>query len=129
MIVVDMIVTLVVAALSGMGIGSGGLMVLYLTLLRDSAQLEAQGLNLLFFLFAAASSMVVHLSRRHIRLGAVLLMIAGGLPAAYLGTRLAVALPEVWVRRIFGVFLVVVGLPGVLGSNFNEKRRKKLKKY
>lgn len=129
MMAVDMIVTLIVAALSGMGIGSGGLMVLYLTLLRGNSQLEAQGLNLLFFLFAAASSMIVHLSRRHIRLGAVLLMIAGGLPAAYLGTRLALALPEVWIRRIFGVFLVVVGLPGVLGSRFNEKRKKKTKKY
>jgi uncharacterized membrane protein YfcA len=129
MMIVDMIVTLIVAVLSGMGIGSGGLMVLYLTLFRDSSQLAAQGLNLLFFLFAAASSMLVHLSRRHIRFGAVLLMIAGGLPAAYLGTRLALALPDVWVRRIFGVFLIIVGLPGVLGSNSNEKRKKKPKKY
>ena len=129
MMIVDMIVTLIVAVLSGMGIGSGGLMVLYLTLFRDNSQLAAQGLNLLFFLFASASSMIVHLSRRHIRFGAVLLMIAGGLPAAYLGTRLALALPEVWIRRIFGVFLVVVGLPGVLSSRFNEKRKKKTKKY
>lgn len=129
MMAVDMIVTLIVAALSGMGIGSGGLMVLYLTLLRGNSQLEAQGLNLLFFLFAAASSMIVHLSRRRVRLGAVLLMVAGGLPAAYLGTRLAIALPDVWVRRIFGVFLIIVGLPGVLGSRFNEKRKKKTKKY
>lgn len=129
MMIVDMIVTLIVAVLSGMGIGSGGLMVLYLTLFRDNSQLEAQGLNLLFFLFAAASSMLVHLSRRHIRFGAVLLMIAGGLPAAYLGTRLALALPDVWVRRIFGVFLIIVGLPGVLGSNSKEKRKKKPKKY
>ena len=129
MMIVDMIVTLIVAVLSGMGIGSGGLMVLYLTLFRDNSQLEAQGLNLLFFLFAAASSMLVHLSRRHIGFGAVLLMIAGGLPAAYLGTRLALALPDVWVRRIFGVFLIIVGLPGVLGSNSKEKRKKKPKKY
>lgn len=129
MMIVDMIVTLIVAVLSGMGIGSGGLMVLYLTLFRDSSQLAAQGLNLLFFLFAAASSMLVHLSRRRIRFGAVLLMIAGGIPAAYLGTRLALALPDVWVRRIFGVFLIIVGLPGVLGSNPNEKRKKKPKKY
>lgn len=129
MMVVDMIVTLIVAVLSGMGIGSGGLMVLYLTLFRESSQLAAQGLNLLFFLFAAASSMFVHLSRRHIRFGAVLLMIAGGLPAAYLGTRLALALPDVWVRRIFGVFLVVVGLPGVLGSRSDKKRKKNAKKY
>ena len=124
MMVVDVIVTLIVALLSGMGIGSGGLMVLYLTLFRDNSQLEAQGLNLLFFLFAAASSMIVHLSRRRIRLGAVLLMIAGGLPAAYLGTRLALVLPDDWVRRLFGVFLVIVGLPGVFSSASEKKKEK-----
>lgn len=125
MIVVDMIVTLIVAVLSGMGIGSGGLMVLYLTLVRNAPQLTAQGFNLLFFLFAATSSMGVHLARRSIRLPAVLLMIAAGLPAAYLGTRLALLLPEGLVGRIFGIFLILVGLPGVFGTRRMEKATKR----
>ena len=53
---VDILVTLLIATLSGMGIGSGGLMVLYLTFVRHAPQLTAQGFNLLFFLFAAAAS-------------------------------------------------------------------------
>ena len=125
MIVVDILVTLAVAVLSGMGIGSGGLMVLYLTLVRHAPQLTAQGFNLLFFLFAATSSMGVHLARRRIRFAAVALMIAAGLPAAYLGTRLALLLPEGWVGRIFGAFLVLVGIPGVLGSRRMEKVTKR----
>ena len=125
MIVIDMIVTLIVAVLSGMGIGSGGLMVLYLTLVRHAPQLTAQGFNLLFFLFAATSSMGVHLARRTIRLPAVLLMIAAGLPAAYLGTRFAIFLPEGLVGRLFGVFLILAGLPGVFGSRGIEKVRKR----
>ena len=107
----DMAVGALIATLSGMGIGSGGLLVLYLTLFRDMAQLRAQGMNLLFFLFAAASSMSVHLSRRRIRFGAAVLMICAGLLGSVLGVRLAVALPEAWVRRLFGIFLVLAGLP------------------
>ena len=123
----DIVVTLVIAALSGMGIGSGGLMVLYLTFVRRTPQLTAQGFNLLFFLFAAASSMGIHLSRRHIRLPAVLLMIIAGLPAAYLGTRLAFWLPEGWAARLFGLFLVLAGLPGVFGTRASKKTKKKQK--
>ncbi len=84
-----MLATFIVATLSGMGIGSGGLMVLYLTFVRNAPQLAAQGFNLLFFLFASASSMIVHLLRRKIFWLAVLIMILAGLPAAYLGTRCA----------------------------------------
>jgi uncharacterized membrane protein YfcA len=67
MLLVDILATLLIAVLSGMGVGSGGLMVLYLTLLRGAPQLSAQGFNLLFFLFAVASGMAVHLSRRRLR--------------------------------------------------------------
>lgn len=117
----DIVISFLIAALSGMGIGSGGLMVLYLTLVCGAPQLTAQGFNLLFFLFAAASSMGVHLARRRIRLPAVLLMVAAGLPAAYLGTHLAHLLPDGWVARIFGIFLIIVGLPGLLGIKERKK--------
>ena len=56
MLWIDILATLLVATLSGMGLGSGGLMVIYLTLIRHVSQLPAQGFNLLFFLFASASS-------------------------------------------------------------------------
>ena len=120
----DMAVGALIAALSGMGIGSGGLLVLYLTLFRDTAQLRAQGMNLLFFLFAAASSMSVHLSRRRIRFGAVVLMICAGLLGSVLGVRLAVALPEAWVRRLFGIFLILAGLPTLFSPADRKIKRK-----
>ena len=120
---IDLLVTFIVATLSGMGIGSGGLMVLYLTLLRNAPQLSAQGFNLLFFLFAAASSMAVHLARRRLRLLSSLLMIVAGLPFAYLGTRAAVLLPESLVQKIFGAFLIIVGLPGLLSGKKPQKNK------
>lgn len=124
MLFVDILVTLVIAVLSGMGVGSGGLMVIYLTLIRRAPQLTAQGFNLLFFLFAAGSSMLIHLSKRAIRLPAVALMIVAGLPGAYLGTQLALWLPEGVVTRLFGIFLVLAGIPGVFGRSNGKNVQK-----
>lgn len=124
MLWLDIIATFIVATLAGMGIGSGGLMVLYLTLIRHTPQLTAQGFNLLFFLFASASSMIVHLLRRHIFWLAVLIMILAGLPAAYLGTRCALWLPDGWITRVFGIFLVIVGLIGVFGGKRSKNAQK-----
>ena len=120
----DIMATLIVATLSGMGLGSGGLMVLYLTLLRQAPQLVAQGFNLLFFLFASAASMIIHLLKRRIFWPAVLLLILAGLPAAYLGTRTALLLPEGLVAKLFGLFLISVGLPGLFGRNRAKKSPK-----
>jgi len=124
MLTIDIIATFIVATLSGMGLGSGGLMVLYLTLIRNAPQLLAQGFNLLFFLFASASSMIVHLLKRRIFWSAVLLLILSGLPAAYLGTRMALLLPEGLIGKLFGIFLVSVGIGSLLGQNRAKKDQK-----
>lgn len=124
MIWIDVAFTFLFAALAGMGIGSGGLLVLYLTLFRDTPQIVAQGFNLLFFLFASAASMLIHLGRRHIHLLAVILILIAGLPAAYLGTRVALFLPEGLGSKLFGLFLIAVGLPRFLSLNKEKNRQK-----
>ena len=107
--VVDILAVLASAVLSGMGIGSGGLLVLYLSLVHGTPQLQAQGLNLLFFIFASAASLCIHLTRRRIPALPVVLLAAAGLIGSFLGTRLSAALPEVWVARLFGLFLIGAG--------------------
>ncbi len=124
MLYLDMFVTALLAILSGMGIGSGGLMVLYLTFFRDAPQLHAQGVNLLFFLFASAASMLIHLSRRRIRLFAVALMILSGLPCAALGARLALSLPHALMARLFGIFLILAGSIGLFSKKKQKNRQK-----
>lgn len=121
MIVADMIASLLIGALAGMGVGSGGLLVLYLTLLRDTPQLQAQLLNLLFFPVASAASLCVHLTRRRIRFAPVLLLTAGGLGGSLLGSALAQSLPEALVCRLFGGFLLLTGGFSLLHSGFSPR--------
>ena len=54
---------LVLSVLSGMGVGSGGLFTLWLTLVEGQRQMISQGINLLVYLFSASGSVCVNFSR------------------------------------------------------------------
>ncbi|MBE6546823.1 MAG: hypothetical protein E7668_05235 [Ruminococcaceae bacterium] len=108
--IVAMLAALVIAALSGMGVGGGGLFVIYLSLFTDTPQLTAQGMNLLFFLFSSGASLPVHLLRRKLLLGVIVLMASAGIAGAFLGTLLARVVAGGLLRKIFGAMLVVSGI-------------------
>ena len=106
----DSIIIFVIAALSGLGVGSGGLLVIYLTLVRNTPQLTAQGANLIFFILASFSSLVFNLTKRKIPFLAVAIMSAVGIVGSFAGTYLASVLSPEMLRKIFGFMLVGSGL-------------------
>lgn len=106
---IEFIATFLIAVLSGMGVGSGGLFVIFLTLAADLPQLTSQGLNLLFFLFASGASMLVHLTKRKILFGAVALVVVGGVVGSIFGSFVAGVLPVSTLRIIFGAVLFLSG--------------------
>ncbi len=108
--VVNFTASLLISALSGMGVGGGGLFVIYLAWVSDTSQLTAQGLNLLFFLCSAGASMVIHLQKRRIVWYPIAFLIAGGVIGVLLGTELSAYVDEGILRKIFGGMLVVSGI-------------------
>lgn len=99
-----------VALLSGLGVGGGGLFVVFLNLFTDMPQLTVQGINLLFFIFSSGSAVCVHLSRRRI-FGTLAVTMAGfGIVGAAGGLILARFAGETLLRKIFGAMLVTTGL-------------------
>ena len=107
---ISSIAALIISALSGMGVGGGGLFVIYLALLTDTPQLAAQGMNLLFFLFSAGAALIIHVQKRQILWWAVGLMIAVAIPGAMVGTFLAEYVSGGLLRKIFGGMLVTGGI-------------------
>lgn len=112
----------VIAVLSGMGIGSGGLFTIWLTAVAGTPQLAAQGLNLLFFLFSGGASMTVHLSRRRIYWGAVLILAASGIIGTLAGSFVVGLLPVETIRIVFGATLILSGA----ASLFADRKRRDL---
>ena len=104
------IISFIIAALSGMGVGGGGLFVIYLALFTDTPQLVAQGMNLLFFLFSASASVAVHLTKRKIYPLLIIILAASGAAGALFGTFLSRLLDPTVLRKSFGIMLVITGI-------------------
>lgn len=112
----DIIVGTAVAVLSGMGVGSGGLLVVYLTLAAGMSQAPAQALNLFFFLFAASASTAANIRRRNIAWGCVILLGLGGAVGAIAGSAIAAVTKPRVLRMLFGIMLTVTGARGLIGT-------------
>lgn len=128
--VIDMIAGAVIALLSGMGVGSAGLLVVWLTLTRDISQPAAQALNLYFFIFSSAASLLVHLRRRKIFWSAIVFMIAVGAAGAAAGSVLSAFIDPTLLRRMFGAMLIFGGLVSLWATlspgfrHFGNKKQK-----
>ncbi len=107
--IVEMIASFLIAALSGMGVGSAGLFVVWLTVADNMPQLEAQGLNLYFFLFSSSASLIIHLRKRKILWRVVILMTIFGVAGALIGTLLAAHTNPSLLSRLFGLMLLASG--------------------
>lgn len=110
MLIFSIVSAFLIAALSGMGVGGGGLFVIYLSLFTDTPQLLAQGMNLLFFLFSAGASVTVHLQKRKIYFTAVGIMAVSGILGSLLGAYAAELVSQSLLRKIFGVMLIISGI-------------------
>ncbi|MBR4295660.1 MAG: sulfite exporter TauE/SafE family protein [Clostridia bacterium] len=110
------------AVLSGLGVGSGGLLVIYLTFLGEYDQITAQGLNLLFFLFSSGSAMIYHLTHRKINYGVVLILVLFGLVGAGVGNILLRVLGGDMVRKFFGAMLIFSGVVAMKKSKSRSLR-------
>ena len=100
---------LAAGALGAMGLGGGGVLLLWLSFL-GMGQLEAQGINLFFILPVGAVGLWFHRKEGLVRGAAVLPMALGGMAGLVLGVMLAGRLPELLLRRLFGGLLCIIAV-------------------
>ena len=116
--------TFLISALMGMGVGGGGLFVIYLTLCLSYPQILAQGTNLFFFVIAGVASIFYHFKKRQIVLWQVCLMIIFGSGGSILFSKLALSLDPKYPRIALGVLLVISGLITLFNIIIKAKRKK-----
>ena len=104
------LISFIIALLSGIGVGGGGLFALYLKLFSSYEQLTVQALNLIFFLFASGSALCIHLMKRKIYPIPVLVMSLCGVLGSLLGTSLAIAIRSPLLSKLFGILLILTAL-------------------
>ena len=100
----------VTGLVSGCGVGGGSLLMLYLTEAADVPTPQAAVVNLLYFLGCALPAIRAHRQNGLIAQKAVWYTLPTGIAAAVGGSLLALWLNGAWLRRLFGLFLLYVGI-------------------
>ena len=128
MIFIDFTAGILISVLAGLGIGGGGLLVIYLILVKDISQIESQGINLLFFVAAGAASLIIHVRKRKLELRNIIIMIIFGSLGAVAGSLTANFTDGAVVKKIFGGFLLVSGLIELFSKSDKSEKIQKTQK-
>ena len=107
---IPLLVGAATGVLSGFGVGGGTLLLVYMTTLAGLDQHLAQGINLLYFLPAGLTALPAHLKK-----GLLFPAISAGLLCAALASWAATALDVDLLRKLFGGFLILIGLSELFG--------------
>ena len=100
----------ITGVLSGFGVGGGTLLLIYLTAFAGMEQTMAQGINLLYFLPAAATALPSHIKNGYIEKKTALFAIGAGLLCSAAAAWVATALDVELLRKCFGIFLLYIGI-------------------
>lgn len=106
--------TLLAGTLSGfagsLGVGGGGILIVFLTAFFGFAQRKAQGINLLFFLPIAIVSTFIYIKQGLVKIKPLLPFIALGLFGAGVGVFLSEIISGDILSKIFGAGLITLGI-------------------
>ncbi|MBP1737097.1 MAG: Conserved rane protein, predicted permease [Oscillospiraceae bacterium] len=102
--------------LSGFGVGGGTLLLIYMTTVAGLGQTLSQGINLLYFLPAAATALPGHFKNGYIETSVAVPAILLGLVGTVLGALIATSLDVGLLRKCFGLFLIYIGITELFGK-------------
>lgn len=108
-----------------MGVGGGGLLVIYLTLFEGTEQLVAQGANLCFFLLCGLASTVYNAKKKKIVWKTTAVLSISGAIACIIGSLLVSQIEPDSLRKVFGGMLILSGGASLISSFINNKQKKK----
>lgn len=96
--------------ISGMGIGGGAVLIPALTLFLGVSQKVAQGINIFYFIPTAAAALFLHVKNKRVELKRSVVIGLFGIVGVFFGFFMTAKLGEGFLRKIFGIFLAVIGV-------------------
>ena len=113
---ISILVGTVLGFLSGLGVGGGSLLILWLTAVLDSPTQQARLINLLFFLPAAIITCMLRVRTGSLKLRPLIPAIVGGCICALIFSNLSAQINVELLKNLFGVLLLITGIREVLQS-------------
>ena len=108
--VVTLLVGTALGFLTGLGVGGGSLLMVWLTAVLGMEAVTARSINLLFYLPGAAVAIFFRKRQGKIQWKNVLPPALAGCIAAAVCSRFSTVVDNSWVQKIFGVILIITGL-------------------
>ena len=107
---VALVVGTVLGFLSGLGIGGGSLLILWLTIVLHMEPQLARGINLLFFIPSALVSCALRIHQGNLKIKPLLPAIFAGCIAAVLFSWISTMIRVDVLKKLFGIILLAVGV-------------------
>ena len=111
---VSILVGVILGFLSGLGIGGGSLLILWLTLALNMDPATTRGINLLFFLPASAIAFIFRYKQGAVELKKIFPAILSGTAAAILFSWIGLRTDTTILTKLFGALLILTGIRELL---------------
>ncbi|MGF7183944.1 hypothetical protein GGQ84_000019 [Desulfitispora alkaliphila] len=122
------LIGLAMGVLSGMALGGGTLLVPALVFFVGVEQHVAQGVSLAAFIPTAIVAVITHYRQNNVKLKLALFLMVGSALGAVVGANLAAGIEAEHLKRIFGGFLIVMGIYEFFGrARVKQKAKEKEK--
>ena len=96
--------------LGAMGMGGGGILMIYLTLIAGIDHSVSQGINLLFFIPSAVIAIIIYIKKKLIDLKIAIPFATAGVFGALAGSYISGMLDSNILSKMFGIFLLYIGV-------------------
>ena len=111
---ISILVGALLGFLSGLGIGGGSLLILWLTLIQNADPSTARGVNLLFFLPCALIAALFRWKQGSLPFRKILPAIFSGCVSALIFSFLGAGLDMNLLKKLFGILLILTGIREIL---------------
>ncbi len=112
------IIPIIAGFLSGligaMGFGGGGVLIIYLVIFANVPQLQAQGINLIFFVPCAILATIIYTVKKQIDYKQILPVIIGGVIGAIVSSFLLKNINTDYLSKAFAIFLIIMGISSII---------------
>jgi uncharacterized membrane protein YfcA len=105
--------------------GGGTVLILILTQIFNIDQHIAQATNLVFFVPTSIAAIIVHIKNKNINKKITLKILPTGIIGAFIGSYIATIIEANKLKKYFGIFLLIIGIYGVITQILKYKKNKK----
>ena len=120
---------LISGIIGGMGMGGGTLLIPILTIFLGFKQKNAQAINLLVFIPMSLFALIIHIKNKLVDFKVGIPVILSGAIFSILGSYLASVLSNALLKKIFAIFLLLVGINQGVQTIISLKKSKLKPKF